>query len=170
MFKNLTKEKRQKGFTIIEVLIVLAIAGLIMVIVLVAVPQLQRNQRNEGRRADAARVGTAASNWMANNSGAVIPTAGVPQTNALNAIRNDVGNLGQYQTANIGSVGGTSGGTSVTNLNDIRIVTGAICTGSGIAGTTGAGTPPVVATSRQLAIIYATETNGGGAQPQCIGI
>ena len=54
MLRNLSKNK--KGFTIIEVLIVLAIAGLIIVIVLLAVPGLQRNNRNTARKTDAARA------------------------------------------------------------------------------------------------------------------
>lgn len=167
MLKKLFKDKRDEGFTIIEVLIVLAIAGLILVIVLVAVPQLQRNQRNEGRRADAARVGTAVSNWMANNNGGIFPTAtGAPKTAALNSVLADVGNVGQFTLTagtTFDSVAGVSAGTSVTNLSDIRIVTGAVCTGSGVAGSTGA-------TSRQFAIIYATEGNGGSAQSQCIAV
>ena len=40
------KTSEQKGFTIIEVMIVLAIAGLIILIVFLAVPALQRNGRN----------------------------------------------------------------------------------------------------------------------------
>jgi prepilin-type N-terminal cleavage/methylation domain-containing protein len=39
----LSLKNNKKGFTIIEVLIVLAIAGVIMVIVFLAVPALQRN-------------------------------------------------------------------------------------------------------------------------------
>jgi prepilin-type N-terminal cleavage/methylation domain-containing protein len=44
--KQLYKQKREAGFTIIEVLIVLAIAALILLIVFLAVPALQRNARN----------------------------------------------------------------------------------------------------------------------------
>jgi prepilin-type N-terminal cleavage/methylation domain-containing protein len=40
MSKKLSK--KEKGFTIIEVMIVLAIAGLIMLVVFLAVPALQR--------------------------------------------------------------------------------------------------------------------------------
>ena len=50
MLQNL--KKRNQGFTIIEVMIVLAIAGLIMLIVFLAVPALQRNQRNTARKQD----------------------------------------------------------------------------------------------------------------------
>jgi prepilin-type N-terminal cleavage/methylation domain-containing protein len=49
---NQTKKRdptRALGFTIIEVLIVLAIAGLVLLIVFFAVPSLQRNQRNTSR-------------------------------------------------------------------------------------------------------------------------
>jgi len=68
MLKNLLG-KKEKGFTIIEVMIVLAIAGLILVVVLIAVPQLQRNQRNENRRSVAARIVTEINNYAGNNNG-----------------------------------------------------------------------------------------------------
>lgn len=67
MFKNL--QKREKGFTIIEVLIVLAIAGLIMLVVFLAVPALQRNQRNNGRNSEASRVASAVTECLANRNG-----------------------------------------------------------------------------------------------------
>jgi prepilin-type N-terminal cleavage/methylation domain-containing protein len=63
------KLKDQKGFTIIEVLIVLAIAGLIMLIVFLAVPALQRNQRNNARNADASRWAAAVSECLSNRNG-----------------------------------------------------------------------------------------------------
>ena len=49
-------KNRKDGFTIIEVLIVLAIAGLIMLIVFLAVPALQRNSRNTQRKNDVANI------------------------------------------------------------------------------------------------------------------
>ena len=39
--------KNKKGFTIIEVVLVLAIAGLIFLMVFLALPALQRSQRNQ---------------------------------------------------------------------------------------------------------------------------
>lgn len=48
--------KRSEGFTIIEVVLVLAIAGLIFLIVFLAVPALQRSQRDTQRRNDVGRV------------------------------------------------------------------------------------------------------------------
>lgn len=60
---------KQSGFSIIEVLIVLAIAGLIMVIVFLAVPALQRNSRNTQRTNDASRVAAAIGECTANSNG-----------------------------------------------------------------------------------------------------
>lgn len=64
----------KQGFTIIEVMIVLAIAGLIMVVVFLAIPQLQRSQRNNARQAVMNRYATEINNFASNNNGA-IPTA-----------------------------------------------------------------------------------------------
>jgi prepilin-type N-terminal cleavage/methylation domain-containing protein len=68
------KQKREQGFTIIEVLIVLAIAALILLIVFLAVPALQRNARNTQRKSDAANIAAAIGNFAGNNNGA-LPTA-----------------------------------------------------------------------------------------------
>ena len=67
MLRNI--KKRSEGFTIIEVLIVLAIAGLIMLIVFLAVPALQRNQRNNARNADASKIAAAITECLANRNG-----------------------------------------------------------------------------------------------------
>ena len=66
----MTKQKiNDKGFTIIEVLIVLAIAGLIMLIVFLAVPALQRNQRNNARNTEGARISALVTECLANRNG-----------------------------------------------------------------------------------------------------
>lgn len=67
-------KKLTKGFTIIEVLIVLAIAGLILAIVFLAVPALQRNSRNNAIRSDSANVLAAINEYVANNSGSLPPS------------------------------------------------------------------------------------------------
>ena len=61
----------QKGFTIIEVVLVLAIAGLIFLMVFIALPALQRSQRDTQRRQDLARVVTQVNSYQSNNRGAV---------------------------------------------------------------------------------------------------
>ena len=63
--------KNKKGFTIIEVVLVLAIAGLIFLMVFIALPALQRSQRNTQREDDLARVITGVNNFQTNNNGKV---------------------------------------------------------------------------------------------------
>lgn len=79
--KNVYKQKRDQGFTIIEVLIVLAIAALILLIVFLAVPSLQRNSRNTQRKSDAANIAAAISNFAGNNNGALPTASGYDATN-----------------------------------------------------------------------------------------
>ena len=65
------KNRDQSGFTIVEVMIVLAIAGLILAIVFIAVPALQRNSRNTGRRADLGNLRAQVETWVSNNGGKI---------------------------------------------------------------------------------------------------
>ncbi|HEX7484313.1 MAG TPA: type II secretion system protein [Candidatus Saccharimonadales bacterium] len=68
---NVTQKNTQKGFTIIEVVLVLAIAALIFLMVFIALPALQRSQRDTQRKADVARVQTAIQNYQSNNRNAL---------------------------------------------------------------------------------------------------
>ena len=70
--KNQIK-KQKTGFTIIEVVLVLAIAGLIFLMVFVALPALQRSQRDTQRRQDYADLASAISSYMTNNNGKLPP-------------------------------------------------------------------------------------------------
>ena len=63
----MTKNDNKKGFTIIEVVLVLAIAGLIFAMVFIALPALQRSQRDQSRKNDASTVAAAITNWNAAN-------------------------------------------------------------------------------------------------------
>jgi Tfp pilus assembly protein PilE len=66
---KLYKKRNGSGFTIIEVALVLAIAALIFLVVFLAVPALQRNQRDDARRRDVATASTLIQTWLANNGG-----------------------------------------------------------------------------------------------------
>lgn len=161
--------KKTEGFTIIEVLIVLAIAGLILLIVFLAVPALQRNSRNTRRVNDVSRLGGAVSEFSNNNNGKI------PTGNAnLADILDNAGTLSQYTitwntqndtvTGPIGIFVGTQGalpannqqfqtnGTNATSIETIRIVTGAICDTNTPGATTATG-----ATSRNVSIQFAVE-------------
>lgn len=65
MTKNNLKSK--EGFTIIEVVLVLAIAGLIFLMVFIAFPGLQRSQRDTQRRNDLANLATRIIDYQTNN-------------------------------------------------------------------------------------------------------
>ncbi len=60
-------KNNKKGFTIIEVVLVLAIAGLIFLMVFIALPALQRSQRNTQRGNDISRFLTAVNDYQTNN-------------------------------------------------------------------------------------------------------
>lgn len=47
-----TKNNRRAGFTIIEVVLVLAVAGLIFLVVFAAIPRLQASRRDNSRKSD----------------------------------------------------------------------------------------------------------------------
>ena len=64
---KLSSNPTHKAFTIIEVVLVLAIAGLIFLMVFIALPALQRNQRDTQRKNDMSRVKTALDNYKSNN-------------------------------------------------------------------------------------------------------
>lgn len=73
MHKKL-KQSKDSGFTIIEVLIVLAIAGLILLVVFLAVPALQRNSRNTTMKNDVQNVLGGVAEYQSANNGA-LPTS-----------------------------------------------------------------------------------------------
>jgi len=62
-------QRKDKGFTIIEVVLVLAIAGLIFLMVFIALPALQRNQRDQERKTQVGAVATAITTYQSNNRG-----------------------------------------------------------------------------------------------------
>ena len=83
--------KSKKGFTIIEVVLVLAIAGLIFLMVFIALPALQRSQRNTRRRSDMARILAQFTEYQSNNNNRM-PGTGSDSGKELNTfIQNYVG-------------------------------------------------------------------------------
>lgn len=70
-------QQQTKGFTIIEVVLVLAIAGLIFLMVFIALPALQAGQRDTSRKNDASTVLSAVNTYVSGNRGAF------PLTNQL---------------------------------------------------------------------------------------
>lgn len=72
------QELKQKGFTIIEVVLVLAIAALIFLMVFIALPALQRNQRDTQRRNDVGRFVSQVQSYSTNNKGQIPDGTSLP--------------------------------------------------------------------------------------------
>jgi prepilin-type N-terminal cleavage/methylation domain-containing protein len=161
MLKKLLKSK--EGFTIIEVLIVMAIAGLILLIVFLAVPALQRNSRNTQRKNDIANMLGAISEWSNNNRGAL------PNTAALFFAASGNADLGFYaKPTSATALGDFDFATSTTALtttqlgviSKVYVRVGAKCNAT-FDNITGTG-----ASSRNIAVVYTVET-GGANQNIC---
>lgn len=63
--------RQRKGFTLIEVMLVLAIAGLIFLMIFIALPALQRQSRDAQRREDFSQLASAIKKFQENNRGAI---------------------------------------------------------------------------------------------------
>jgi prepilin-type N-terminal cleavage/methylation domain-containing protein len=147
---------RAEGFTIIEVLIVLAIAGLILLIVFLAVPALQRNSRNTSYRNEASQILGAMSEFTNNNGGAV-PTASVSTCGGTCDAKSI---LGLTKTRNINTLTiEINTGTTAPTFSSAVLRTGSRCTSPTAAGASTA--------SRQVALLFAVEDSGGGVIVQC---
>ena len=64
----LRKTNSQKGFTIIEVVITIAIGAAVMALVLNAVAGARRSQRNNARTSDISQIAGAINQYIANNT------------------------------------------------------------------------------------------------------
>lgn len=155
MFKQLNKNK--SGFTIIEVLIVLAIAGLIMVVVFLAVPALQRNSRNSQRDADAQRILGAVNDCVANNNGQAGNCDG---TSSGDQFDNYI-TVGENQQLTDSQAGNAN--INANAVDQFDIIFKANCNAAGTVVETNANTP-----DRAFVVTYNVETNSN-PQLQCIG-
>lgn len=167
-------KQRKQGFTIIEVLIVLAIAGLIMLIVFLAVPALQRTSRNTQRKNDASAVASAVANFISNNGGSLPVAGGVAADTDPNSVdicstagcagthTFEAAKLGFYTPGNVSIKTPTAGGLQDTSTTTIVVALQYGCN----ATNTGAGSTK---DPRTAAILYAVENTGGATgSPQCV--
>ena len=63
--------RKKRGFTIIEVVLVLAIAGLIFIMVFIALPTIQRSQRDTQRKNNLSAIVAAMNSWYTHNARSV---------------------------------------------------------------------------------------------------
>jgi prepilin-type N-terminal cleavage/methylation domain-containing protein len=153
MFNKLNK--KTEGFTIIEVLIVLAIAGLIMLIVFLAVPALQRNSRNTQYRNEASRILSATQEFI-NNGGGNLPSSSGDATTILSNA-NTPKNITNLTVL-----------TGITTAQTPAFNTAILDTGVSCPSTVGgANITPVSASTRSIVLIYAVENSSGAVSAQC---
>ena len=89
-----------KGFTIIEVVLVLAIAALIFLMVFIALPALQANQRDTQRKSDASLVSSAVTSFTSGERDSLSGPA--DQATLREYVKVD--ELGYYDTEDAGDV------------------------------------------------------------------
>lgn len=166
---NKLKRPNNKGFTIIEVMIVLAIAGLILLIVLLAVPALQRNSRNTQIH-NAASTLVGYYNDFSSNSNGGVPAYSVYDANTGNVCLSNTKISTCTAATSTGYVGRTQAGYTVTmkttnpgqptTPGTLNVWIGGRCNGSTLAGGT--------ASTRAVSVGYVTET-ANASTPQCAG-
>lgn len=152
---NQYKRKRDDGFTIIEVMIVLAIAGLIMLIVFLAVPALQRTSRNTQRKNDVSALLSAYTDYV-NNNGGQIPSSCDGTSGSTCFISN--AKLGYYagNTANV-SFTKKTGASAISDPNSpdkVVIANYSKCASATQSTSTNA-------TMRSVVAVYDVETSSG---------
>lgn len=157
--RKLTHKGNHKGFTIIEVLIVLAIAGLIMVVVFLAVPALNRNSHNSQYKTEANNL-LGAYQEVSNNAG------GGALTTGTSAAAGDAQSV--RDAANVKTLTDVSITAQTTNAQTPVLASGAVfvlqskCTSQN-------SNVPANGTSRNVALIYAIETTSGSGY-QCVNL
>ncbi|HSX18184.1 MAG TPA: type II secretion system protein [Candidatus Saccharimonadales bacterium] len=148
--KNVLKRQNQKGFTIIEIMIVLTIAAVILLIVFLAVPALQRSSRNTQRSNDAASIASAINQCLANQNGLTGPC----QSTGANNVDIDFAKLGQLTAATYSNSGAMGSTTSARWSFAYK------CNGNVPAAS--------ATTPKSLIVTFQLEASGGGTTDRCL--
>jgi hypothetical protein len=135
----------------------LAIAGLILLVVFLAVPALQRNARNTQRNADISGILAAVNEFINNNNGLLPNSAAAANgvvtisNSSVTGTNNTTAKTGYYRNGGVswsGSAAGTSGANS-TDVDTVIIYSGADCNTLG--------TQAINGSSRGVAATYMLE-------------
>lgn len=180
------KLKKNEGFTIIEVLIVLAIAGMIMMVVFLAVPALQRNSRNSTRRADVSSMLSKMQETSSNNNGRFVTGTNEPDLLLEGLGFYEGTGTDDWTSVNYGIVASGPATVLPANIdaNTVIVRNNFKCNDTGtnayisnpstspIATTAGTANTNIVkpdtASVRNVVIIYAVESSQGRLQLQCL--
>ncbi len=150
---SLNTTNNNAGFTIIEVIIVLAIAGVILGLVFGALPVFERNGRNGQRKQDIGAILDGVSRYELNNSAQFPSSAGV--LNSLNLTYYTAATDVTFHDLNKSPQGPAASVDAVDIYDYQRCVPDS----PGLSTSTGADYTDIVA-------IYAIESVGG-ISPQC---
>ncbi len=145
-------QRKEKGFTIIEVVLVLAIAGLIFLMVFIALPALQRNQRDTARKSDVASVASGVVAYTGNNRGA-FPTT----TSLASYVTNVSDNVLPPPNGVLVTATAITSATTITPIDGVIQVT----PGSACDVSTGTGQALKPGTTRQFTVVTKLESGGG---------
>lgn len=151
MVKTLQKRK-ESGFTIIEVLIVLAIAGLILLVVFLAVPALNRSSRNTTIKNDASALAGGISEYASNNDGQL--PASLAQSGATVTIGATGTNQSEAKVNSSTTVTTTKGAPATYTAGTLYWNTGTTCSGT--------------TTSRAATVYYYVESTGSSHVAKCV--
>ncbi len=144
------QQLKERGFTIIEVVLVLAIAALIFLMIFIALPALQRSQRDTARKNDVSIVSAAVNSYASANRGNLPTTA----TDDVRRLRAYITNLsGNSDVAHV--LVRAYRNTMSVNDGEIIVVLRAQC---GAAGANGATQQLRQGTRRQYATITRLES------------
>jgi len=159
----MTKGK-EKGFTIIEVALVLAVAALIFLVVFLAVPALQRNQRNDAVKRDISAVVTAVTTYSSNQNkmvgtGTITTTDTTPAGTPADFLKYIDKTSGNTTTIKVVDTSGTYT-YAAPPKGTIYVIPGYKC-GSAPAA------DPITSSARSAAVIGAVELSGTNIESYC---
>lgn len=147
---KIKRSTKTKGFTIIEVVLVLAIAGLIFMMVFIALPALQKSQRDTQRKQDLSRIITQITAYSSSNRGAI------PTDLTTSFVVNYLGGTGSVAGGDYIDPTTALGykflaaNTVVSDIGDVGYASGKICGVDGVMTESG--------TARQFAITIKLES------------
>jgi prepilin-type N-terminal cleavage/methylation domain-containing protein len=161
-------QNKEKGFTIIEVVLVLAIAGLIFMVVFLALPGLQNSQKDTQRKQDVGRLVSTITTYQSNHKGSL------PQSDEDGDSLEDMLKQGGSAFADPSSgapynivveYGPT---TKVPVADSTSTITLAVSSGSGVACGSGVegGDPDAIMSSGSAAFAVITKMADGSAYCQ----
>jgi len=151
-------KRKSEGFTIIETLIVLAIVGVIMIVVFLAVPALNRNSHNSQYRTEANNLMSAYQEMSSNAGGAALTASTNGNGDAL-AVKN---------SANTKTLTNVSIIAATTAAQTPAIGTGVFVLGSKCTSVNSNTPAASTTTSRSVAFIYQIESASGNPVYQCV--